>query len=181
MNTPSALHGQEEMNELTAGCWLMIIRQRERKKLHRLPGWQQGRAIGPAGCQVTAGHHDWLLRLPGHSRAPRFVAWVARSQLGSTITCRGCQMTHADSEATKEAYASTTLAFRRQISYPVPSVQENNERTKEPHPVAVLFRWEKTKEGIQIPRFDALLLPTPPQCCCRKSSAQNHTLLLSSP
>lgn len=87
-----ALHRQEEMSELTAGCWLMIIRQRERKKLHGLPGWKQDRVIGPAGCQVTAGHRDWLSRLPGHRRAPLFVAWVARSQLGSTITCWGCQM-----------------------------------------------------------------------------------------
>lgn len=87
-----ALHRQEEMSELTAGCWLMIIRQRERKKLHGLPGWQQDRAIGPAGCQVTAGHRDWLPRLPGHSRAPQFVARVARSQLGSSITCQGYQM-----------------------------------------------------------------------------------------
>lgn len=85
-----ALHRQEEMSELTAGCWLMIIRQHE--QLHGLPGWQQDGAIGPARCQVTAGHRDWLPRLPGHSRASRFVAWVARSQLGSTITCRGCQM-----------------------------------------------------------------------------------------
>ncbi|GAA6096091.1 uncharacterized [Tachysurus ichikawai] len=98
-----ALHRQEEMSELTAGCWLMIIRQRE--QLHGLPGWQQDRAIGPDGCQVTAGHRDWLPRLPGHSRASRFVAWVARSQLGCTITCRGCQMnTQSDSEATEEAY-----------------------------------------------------------------------------
>lgn len=90
-----ALHRLEEMSELTAGCWLMIIRQHERKekkKLHGLPGWQQDGTIGPDGCQVTMGHRDWLPRLPGHSRAPRFVAWVARSQLGSTITCRGCQM-----------------------------------------------------------------------------------------
>lgn len=113
-----ALHRQEEMSELTAGCWLMIIRQRERKKLHGLPGWQQDRPIGPAGCQVTAGHRDWSPRLPGRCRAPRFVAWVARSQLGGHDHLSRLPDEHADSEDTEEEYTPRTSGGGRRISYP---------------------------------------------------------------
>lgn len=69
-------------------------------------------------ARLAAGWSNWTCRLPGHSRPPRLVAWVARSQQGFTIFCLGCQVTagqhdhlsrlpdeHADSEATEEAYA----------------------------------------------------------------------------
>lgn len=89
-----ALHRLEEMSELTAGCWLMIIRQHERKKKKSCTGCQAGSrterldltvarsqwatAIGCPGCQVTAGLHDLLLGLPGHSWEARSPVEVAR-------------------------------------------------------------------------------------------------------